>query len=149
MENLDCLLATPALIVSHDAENHWLYIQWCGPHDAESVRRCAESVFACLAMHPCPRVLSDHTQLQGDWQAAISSVVRQNFERLAAHGVEYVAWVHSYDYGDCMAMERVVRHTDRPIVGLCDDVALACDWLRHCPPLHPAPGSTPRQFWAL
>jgi hypothetical protein len=132
MEDLACLLATPTITVSYDTTNKWLYIQWQGLHTDESVRISSEHVFTCLATYPCVKILSDHSLLLGDWQACITSVVQQNFERLAAHGVFYVAWVHSFEYSDCIAMERVVRHVTQPIVGLFDDVASAYDWLLHC-----------------
>jgi hypothetical protein len=133
MEKLHCLLATPGLTVSYDTTNQWLYAQWMGLHDKESVRVAAEHIFASLTTYPCLKLLSDHTLLLGSWQAAIPSVVQHNFERLAAHGVRYVAWVHSFGYDDLMAMERVVRDMPQPLVGLFDEVEGAYDWLLHCP----------------
>lgn len=133
MENLQCLLTTPGLTVSHDVSNNWLYVQWQGLHNAESVRVSAEHIFACLTTHPCLKMLSDHSSLVGNWQAAIPSVVQHNFERLVAHGVRYVAWVHSFNYDDLIAMERVVRNMPQPLVGLFDEVDSAYDWLVYCP----------------
>lgn len=133
MENLHCLLATPGLTVSHDVLNDWLYAQWHGLHDKESVRVCSEHIFTCLTTHRCLKLLSDHSLLVGNWQPAIPSVVQHNFERLAMHGVRYVAWVHSFEYEDLMAMERVVHNMAQPLVGLFDEVASAYDWLLHCP----------------
>lgn len=132
MEELRCLLATPALIVFYDTNNNWLYNQWQGTHDKESVRVAAEHIFACLAEQPCAKMLSDHSLLRGSWQAATATVVQQNFERLAAHGVLYVAWVCSFEYDDRVAMEQVARHISRPVVSLFDELASAYDWLLHC-----------------
>ena len=133
MEELHCLVVTPALLVSYDTTNQWLYNQWLGLHDKESVRLSAEAIFCCLATHPCTKMLSDHSLLQGDWKPAIASVVQQNFERLAGGGVIYVAWVCSLEYADRVAMEQLVRQLSRPVVNLFDDVASACEWLAHCP----------------
>ena len=133
MQELQHLFVTSSLRISYDVTNKWLYNQWLGLHDKESVRRSAEAIFACLAQYPCLKMLSDHSLLQGDWQPAIPAVVQHNFERLAAHGVRYVAWVHSLDYNDLVAMERVVRNMPEPLVGLFDEVASAYDWLLHCP----------------
>jgi hypothetical protein len=60
-----------------------------GLHDEETVRVAAEHIFACLATYPCLKLLSDHSVLLGNWQAAIPSVVQHSFERLAAHRVIY------------------------------------------------------------
>jgi hypothetical protein len=141
MEDLRCLLETPAITISYDTTNHLLYNQWHGLHDAASVRVCAEQIFACLAAYPCLKMLSDHSQLRGNWQPAIPSVVQQNFARLAAHGIRYVAWVHSFQPDDLLAMEKVVLHMAQPLVGLFDEVASAHDWLLHCPT------DMPRRRW--
>ena len=133
MEALQRLLAAPGLTVSYDEPNKWLYVQWHGQHDTESVRASAEHIFASLTAYPCLKMLSDHSLLVGNCQPAIPSVVQHNFARLAAHGVRYVAWVHSFDYDDLVAMERVVRNLPEPLVGLFDEVASAYDWLLHCP----------------
>jgi hypothetical protein len=133
MKTLHYLVVTPTLCVAYDTTNQWLYSQWLGVHDRESVRLSAETIFSCLDKHPCIKMLSDHSMLQGDWQPAIPAVVQHNFERLAAHGVRYVAWVHSFEYSDLIAMERVVRNMAQPLVGLFDEVASAYDWLVHCP----------------
>jgi hypothetical protein len=133
MKMLDYLVVTPSLCVAYDTANQWLYNQWLGVHDKESVRLSAETIFSCLATYPCIKMLSDHSLLQGDWQPAIPAVVQHNFERLASHGVRYVAWVHSFEYNDLVAMERVVRNMPEPLVGLFDEVASAYDWLLHCP----------------
>jgi len=133
MEKLQYLLVTPSLRISYDTTNKWLYNQWLGLHDKESVRLAAEAIFSCLAQYPCLKMLSDHSLLQGDWQPAIPAVVQHNFERLAAHGVRYIAWVHSFEHNDLVAMERVVRNMPEPLVGLFDEVASAYDWLLHCP----------------
>lgn len=133
MEGIQCLVDTPFITVSHDPVNNWLYAQWQGLHTEESVRVSAEHIFACLTAYPCLKMLSDHSLLVGNWQPAIPSVVQQNFKRLAAHGVRYVGWVHSFEHSDLIAMEQVVRNMAQPLVGLFDEVASAHDWLLYCP----------------
>jgi hypothetical protein len=129
MEALQALVVTPTLCVAYDPPNQWLYAQWRGVHDTESVRAGAEAIFACLATHPCPKLLSDHSQLQGDWRPAIAPVVQRNFARLAAHGVSYVAWVCSWEYTDRVAMEQLLRQLSQPSVNLFDELASAYEWL--------------------
>ena len=130
---LHCLRDTPSLCVFYDAANQWLYCQWLGQHDTASIRQSAETIFACLATQPCCKMLSDHSQLVGDWQAAAQGVVRRNFERLAAYGIVHVAWVCSLNCSDQAAMEQVLELTARPSVALFSDVASAYEWLGRCP----------------
>jgi hypothetical protein len=68
MDELRCLLDTPYLRVSYDVDHEWLYSELLGVHSEESVIRCTESIFACLAKQPCTKMLCDHSQLLGDWQ---------------------------------------------------------------------------------
>ncbi|RZK31090.1 MAG: hypothetical protein EOO63_05040 [Hymenobacter sp.] len=91
MEEQHCLVIIPSLCVFCDTTNQWLYKQWLGRHDKESVRLAAEAIFSCLTTHPRTKMLSDHSLLQGDWKPASPSVVQQNFERLAEHGALYLA----------------------------------------------------------
>jgi hypothetical protein len=44
MEALHCLVTTPSLCIFYDTANQWLYNQWLGMHDQESVRRGAELI---------------------------------------------------------------------------------------------------------
>lgn len=131
METLHYLVVTPSLCVAYDSTNKWLYNQWLGPHTPESVRWAAETIFCCLAAHPCTKMLSDHSQLQGNWQRAIPTIVQQNFERLAQQGIRYLAWVYSCEYADRLAMEHLLPQLSQPVVNIFDEVAAACDWLAH------------------
>ncbi|RZK22434.1 MAG: hypothetical protein EOO63_18310 [Hymenobacter sp.] len=131
--SLHCLLDTPTLRVCYDAANQWLYCQWLGQHDGPSVAQHAQAIFACLMERPCRKMLSDHSQLLGDWRAAAPETVRHNFERLADYGVLYVAWVYSRDYHDHLSMQQVLRYPSRSTVALFSDVASAYEWLSHYP----------------
>jgi hypothetical protein len=132
MEELTCLISTPGLCISYDKSNQWLYNQWIGKHDRESIPRCGELISACLLTHPCPKMLSDHSLLTGDWQQALPNI-RPAFERLAALGVAYIAWVHSSLYSDHLAMEKALLCIDRPTVAIFDDVCSAYAWLQRMP----------------
>ena len=123
----------PGLRVSYDPVNTWLYNQWLGEHTEASVKVCAEAVCACLRAQPCAKILSDHSQLRGDWQAAAAWVGQENFAHLAAQGIAYFAWVYSPSYTDRVAMERTLLYTKAPLVAIFDDLAEAYDWLQRCP----------------
>ena len=134
MEELCCLVDLPGLRVSRDEANGWLYNQWLGEHDEASVKYHAAKICACLTARPCPKILSDHSGLAGNWQGASPWVGRGFFDRLAQQGVLYFAWVYNLGYYDRVAMEKTLFYTTRPIVALFGEVASAYDWLRSCPP---------------
>lgn len=133
MEGFRQLLDTPALRVSYDVANAWLYSELLGVHNVESVIQCSESIFKCLAVQPCTKMLCDHSQLRGNWQGISTSRGGQYFDHLAALGVQYYAWVYAPGYTDRLAMERSLFLTQRPMAALFDDVASAYDWLQRCP----------------
>lgn len=133
MEEFHCLLDTPALRVSYDAANNWLYSQWRGQHDEAAIIRGANSVLACLQAQPCPKMLSDHSQLLGSWQGISARRGQQYFDSLAAYGVRYFAWVYAPCYPDRVAMEKARYFATHPVAAIFSDVASAYDWLRQCP----------------
>ena len=133
MEELRCLLDTPTLRVSYDTTNQWLYNQWQGVHDSESVRQASLRIFDCLARQPCVKMLSDHSLVQGQWPATTAPAMRQNLERLGVYGIACFAWVPSADYDNRLSMEWVLRLTATPVAGIFNDVASAYEWLQHCP----------------
>jgi hypothetical protein len=128
-----CLLDTRQLTVHHDVVNDWLYSQWKGRHNAETVPVCAAHVFACLEVTKCQKLLSDHTELTGDWQAVAMRVGSEALAQTAARGVRAIAWVYGPDYHDQLAMHLAVSVATRPVIAIFDDVASACQWLQHTP----------------
>ena len=136
MDELHCLLDTPTLRVSYDTANKWLYNQWQGMHDPESVRRASLRIFDCLAQQPCAKMLSDHSLVQGHWPAVTTPAMQQNLQLLGTYGIAYFAWVPSLDYDNRLSMEQVLRQTSTPIAGIFDEVASAYDWLLHCSAFH-------------
>lgn len=130
---LCCLVNTPLLAIHHDVANGWLYNEWRGIHSAQTVPVCAAHIFACLDATKCQKMLSDHTDLTGDWQSVARHVGREAFEQTAARGVRAIAWVYGPDYHDQLAMHLAERVTTRPAVAIFGDVASAYLWLQRTP----------------
>jgi hypothetical protein len=135
MEKLNCLLDTPGLRVFYDEANNWLYNQWLGVHDEQSVKESVSDI--CSLIHTCSftRILSDHSGLVGSWQGSVPWITRTYFDQLAAQGVTYFAWVYNESYHNRMAIEQMRRDLKSPIVDIFEDVASAYEWLRRCPDL--------------
>ena len=98
MEELDFLVNTAGLSVAYDAENDWLYTRMCGWHDLASMQISAYQVYNCLQERPCTKMLSDHSELLGNWNGAVPYLRPWYFERLAAQGVTHLAWVYAKGY---------------------------------------------------
>jgi hypothetical protein len=133
MEELPYLFDSPGLRITYDATNKWLYNQWRGLHDEVSIQAGGLQVYACLAQYPCTKILSDHSELHGDWQQGNVEHSLRYFSRLAALGITQFAWVYGPDYRDRAAMERSYYLLTEPVVAVFDDIASAYEWLRQCP----------------
>ena len=130
---LHCLLDTPLLTICHDTSNGWLYNQWKGSHTYDTVFICVEHILACLDATACTKMLSDHTQLTGDWEKAASRLGSESFGQVAVRGVSAVAWVYGPDYRDLVAMRLTQHVAEKPTIAIFDDVATACIWLQQRP----------------
>lgn len=133
MKEMRCLLDSPGLRVSYDEANGWLYNQWLGPHDADSVRVHAAAICAHHLAWPCSKVLSDHSGLVGSWQHSVPWIGGEYLNTLAAQGVVYFAWVYNDGYRDRAEMEQALYYATRPVIAIFDDLASAYEWLQHCP----------------
>ena len=132
MDELCCLVDAPGLRISYDPLNEWLYTQWRGRHDIASVKHYAQEIYACLMAQPCTKILSDHSELLGNWEGAAAWMNQQHFERMARQGIAYLAWVYAHDNRDRIAMDRSCFQLAQPVVAIFDDVAAAYAWLRSC-----------------
>lgn len=129
---LACLVDTPLLTIHHDVTNAWLYNQWKGTHNADTILTCAHHILASLDATGCRKMLSDHTEFNGNWMAVAPRLGREAFAQVAARGVGTVAWVYGEDYHDQMAMYLAQRAMVRPTIAIFGDVATACFWLQQC-----------------
>jgi hypothetical protein len=130
--SLNCLLDTPLLTIYHDVANGWLYNEWKGTHNPDTVLACIGHILACLDATGCRKMLSDHTEFTGDWKQVAPRVGREVFEQIAARGVSAFAWVHGPDCRDQLAMHQVQYLTAQPNLAIFDDVATAYLWLQQC-----------------
>ncbi|MGI4738101.1 MAG: hypothetical protein ACRYG7_23275 [Janthinobacterium lividum] len=133
-----CLLNTPSLRVSYDPVNAWLYNQWLGEHTAISVLACADLILECLRAQPCTKILSDHSELRGDWQAAAPLIGSRGLAQLAEQGVTCFAWIYSPFHTNRAAMERALHYKrepnkKEPAIAIFDDLAEAYEWLQRAP----------------
>ena len=57
------LLILPSYVIGHDAQNHWLYVNWKDEYDQESSRAACGLMLKILQAWPCYKILNDNTRV--------------------------------------------------------------------------------------
>jgi hypothetical protein len=132
MADSQVLLDISSICVIHDEYNQWLYVDWKGPQDPESVRGGCEQVLQFLRATGCRKILNDNTNATGDWEKAARWIGQECLPSLAAAGLQYMAWVYSPNYISRRAIDTTLSFITIPVVVSFEDVAAAYAWLRSC-----------------
>ncbi len=133
------LLSRPSLIIGYDAERDWLYTDWRGPQNQETVQQgCEQMVIFLRAMGSC-KILNDNTNVTVPWiEQGSVWVMDYLLPRLQAAGLHYLAWVYGPTHESWrsvnMTLALALAKTDMELEAF-PDVASACTWLltKHCP----------------
>lgn len=88
-------------------------------------------IMACLEGTACQKILSDHTEFDGNWKQLALRGGQLFFAHLAARGVAAFAWVHGPNYHDLETMHLAQEMAVQPTIAIFDDVATAYHWLKH------------------
>ncbi|KUG09963.1 hypothetical protein [Solirubrum puertoriconensis] len=144
---------SPGITISHDKQNCWLYMQWLGNQNAESIREGCLLLLHYLHETKCVKLLNDDThvtiaaQPSGtalNWQAeevplegSAAWVGSSFYTMLADAGLQYIAWVNAPSVLNrrtadlALAVSETVQLSDnRPLVATFDDLASAYEWLQ-------------------
>lgn len=127
---LRILLDTSSITIAHDLCNQWLYIDWKGPQNEQSVRAGCEQVLTFLRLTKCQKILNDNTNVTGDWQEASRWIGEEFIRSLAEAGLRYLAWVYSPNYLSRRAVDSTLAFVTCPMVVSFEDLASAYTWLR-------------------
>ena len=132
MTNSYSLVDLSSLSITYDRCNDWLYANWQGHQDKQSVQTGCQQILDSLRLIPCHKILNDNTNVTGDWIKAARWVGEDYFPHLADAGLHYLAWVHSPDCLSRRAIELAISFVARPTVVVVsfEEVASAYTWLR-------------------
>jgi hypothetical protein len=78
-------------------------------------------------------MLSDNSQVSGNWDKSASWVGGYYYEQLAELGVQSVAWLCPPHWSARKSMETAMQFVGQPVVMLFDDMATAYAWLMRQP----------------
>lgn len=124
------LLSQPHLLIAYDYENEWLFAEWIGDQNLQSVQQGCEQMLEFLKAERCQKVLNDNSRVTSMWSDAAEWGGKVWFPAMAEGGLEYFAWVYSPNLYSRLSTDLTLRYTTSPIIATFDDVPTASAWLR-------------------
>ncbi|MBC6608831.1 hypothetical protein H8B13_18555 [Hymenobacter sp. BT188] len=108
---LQTLYDAPTLTISYDFANDWLYLDWHGALDDESVMAGALKLLELLRQERCTKVLNDNTHVTGLWADAAKWGSNVFFPLLYEAGCRHFSWVYSPERYSQLSAQLAVEHT--------------------------------------
>ncbi|MGY2131177.1 hypothetical protein ACW9KT_03040 [Hymenobacter sp. HD11105] len=126
------LLDEPHLTISYDSRNQWLYADWAGVQDLQTLQRGSEQILLHLQAEHCSKILNDNTRVTSISAQARGWVEQGFLQQLAGVGLEYMAWVYAPDFNSRFSTDLTFLRITRPVVVGFNDLVAAYAWLEKC-----------------
>lgn len=91
----DGFYADSNITITADTKNQWLYVDWKGFQDKESVKHGCLKMLDMLKAAGVSKVLNDNTNVLGTWSDAAEWVGKEWFPMMETAGLKYFAWIYS------------------------------------------------------
>ncbi|OON67727.1 hypothetical protein [Hymenobacter sp. CRA2] len=127
---LNTLFENQYLTIAYDYANEWLYADWNGEQNFDSVHDGCLQMLEILKQERCHKVLNDNRRVTSMWSDASEWGGKVWFPLMAEAGLEYFAWVYSPNIYSRLSTDLMMSHTIRPLVLAFDDINTASAWLR-------------------
>ena len=125
------LYDVPTLTISYNYTDEWLYLDWHGNLDDDSVMAGAIKLLELLKQERCTKVLNDNTHITGLWADAARWGSDVFFPQLHDAGCRYFSWVYSAERYSQLSAELAVEQTSAGIIIMTfRDLPTAGQWLR-------------------
>lgn len=125
------LYDVPTLTITYNYVDDWLYLDWHGKLDDDTIMTGALKLLELLQQERCTKVLNDNTHVSGLWADAAQWGSNVFFPQLYAAGCRYFSWVHSPERYSQLSAELAVQQTSAGIIFMAfRDLATAAEWLR-------------------
>ena len=128
--SLQTLLESPHLTISYDHQHGWLYADWHGNQDMNSVQNGATELLRLMKEHHCHKILNDNTLVTSMWSEAAEWGGTEWFPAMEASGLQYFAWVYSTNVYSRLSTDLTLQFKPgSPVVATFDDFDTAKAWL--------------------
>jgi hypothetical protein len=92
---MDQLLNESYLTVALDPEHQWLYANWRGDQNMNTVRTGCLHLIDLVRRHGATKLLNDNREVTTSWSEAADWVGTYCIPELAEAGLKHLAWVYS------------------------------------------------------
>ena len=121
------------ILIEFNHADGWIYVNWRGYQNYDSVIAGCEKILECLLEIGCTKVLNDNTNVEGIWSGASRWVGKDWLPRMHAAGLECFAWVYSPSAFSRLSAIKALHNTeDLSFIKTFEDIEAASDWLRAC-----------------
>ncbi|GAB2963812.1 hypothetical protein GCM10027048_36230 [Hymenobacter coalescens] len=127
---LNTLFENAHVSIAYDYANEWLYANWTGDQDFDTVREGCLQLLALVRQERCHKLLNDNRQVTSMWSDAADWGGKVWFPLMAEAGLDFFAWVYSPNYYSRLSTDLMMSHATRPLVLAFDDISTARAWLR-------------------
>lgn len=124
---MESLFKAKNLEISYDSSNKYLYCNWMGFQNKQSIMACGATILDLLKKKGASKVLNDNTQVNGPWQDAAEWTATVWFPDMIKAGLRHFAWVFSRDIFSELSAKRAMPAND--IVKSFNDLEEARKWL--------------------
>lgn len=83
------------LEISYDPENKYLYCNWLGFQNKDSIMKSGVIILDLLKQKKVSKVLNDNSQVTGPWQEAAEWTATVWFPKMIESGLKHFAWIFS------------------------------------------------------
>ena len=120
----------PHLSLYFDEERQWLYANWKGDQNYETVQDGGLKILQQVAHTRTRKILNDNREVSSAWSDAANEGGQVWFPALAAAGVEYFAWVYSKHAFSRLSADIALGYVQEgPEIAVFDNIEDAESWL--------------------
>ena len=92
---MELLMKEKNIEISYDAKNKYLYCNWIGFQNEESIMKSGGHILHFLKEKEASKVLNDNTKVTGPWQDAAKWTNTVWFPDMINNGLKFFAWIFS------------------------------------------------------
>lgn len=123
----EVLVSEKSIEISYDRENGYLYCNWIGFQNKDSIMKSGEKILDCLMRKKATKVLNDNTLVTGPWHEAAEWTVTNWFPRMEKAGLKHFAWIFSANIFAELSAKKAMPASE--VVRSFAGIKPAKDWL--------------------